>query len=96
MADHLEMGTGDNSSARLKSFVERVARLQTEKKESNATFTADIKAVLDEAKKADYDPKIIRQIAKLLQREEEDADGLAEEWAVLEMYGKHAGLGIFS
>lgn len=95
MADHLEMGTGDNSSARLKSFIERVARLESEKKASNKAFAADIKAVLDEAK-ADYDPKIIRQIAKLLQREEEDPEGLSEEWAVLEMYGKHAGLGIFS
>lgn len=96
MADHLEMGTGDNSAARLKSYIERVARLQAEKKAKNAEFTADIKAVCDEAKSAGYDVKVIRQIAKLLQRQEDDADGLAEEWAVLEMYGKASGLGIFS
>lgn len=96
MADHLENGTGDNSKARLKSFIERVARLQAEKKESAAEFNADIKAVLDEAKREDYDPKIIRQIAKLAQQEEEDKDALAEHWAVLEMYGRAYGLGIFS
>lgn len=96
MTDHLTTGTGDNSAARLKSFVERVARLQAEKKEKVSEFTADIKAVIDEAKSAGYDPKIIRQIAKLKQREEEDAEALAEEWAVLEMYGKASGLDIFS
>jgi uncharacterized protein (UPF0335 family) len=96
MADHLEMGTGANSSARLKSFIERVARLKTEQKASNAEFNEDIKAVLDEAKGVGYDVKIIRQIAKLAQQEEEDKDALAEQWAVLEMYGRAYGLGIFS
>lgn len=96
MADHLEMGTGDNSSARLKSFIERVARLNAEKKASNAEFNEDIKQVLAEAKGVGYDAKIIRQIAKLAQQEEEDKDALAEQWAVLEMYGRAYGLGIFS
>ena len=94
--DVLETGTGDNSAARLKSYIDRVKRLSQEKAENNKNFNQDIKAVCDEARSAGYDVKVVRQIAKLMQRQEDDSDGLSEEWAVLEMYGKAAGLTIFA
>lgn len=91
--DVLETGTGDNSAARLKSYIDRVKRLSDEKAAASKAFNADIKEVCAEAKSAGYDPKVIRQIAKLAAKE---TDELEEEWTMLEMYGKAYGLTIFA
>jgi uncharacterized protein (UPF0335 family) len=93
MASEFETGTGDNSAARLSGYIDRVKRLSEEKAEKNKEFNADIKDVLDQAKSAGYDAKVIRQIAKLASK---DQDALEEEWAVLSMYGKAHKLTIFA
>lgn len=58
----------------LKSFIERVERLEEEKK----TITDDIAEVFKEAKSAGFEPKIMRKVIKLRkmethERQEEDA-----------------------
>lgn len=54
---------GDNSVAKdaLRSFVERIERLEEEK----AAIAADIKEVYAELKGTGFDPKIVRMVIKL-------------------------------
>lgn len=76
---------GDNVSAsarRLVSFVERVERLNDEKK----ALGADIREVFGEAKSSGFDPKIMRLAIK---RRAMDKADLAEQEAVLATY-EHA------
>lgn len=70
------------SGDRLKSFVERVERLEAEK----AALSEDIKEVYSEAKGAGFDIKIIRQIIRLRKMDEGDR---SEMESILELY-KHA------
>jgi len=67
------------AESRLKSFIDRVERLEDEK----AGLGQDIKEVLSEAKGEGYDTKIIRKVVKLLRI---DKAKRAEEDAVTEMY----------
>nr|WP_281720982.1 DUF2312 domain-containing protein [Nitrosomonas nitrosa] len=62
------------AAERLRSFLERVERLEDEK----ATIAADIKEVFAEAKGEGYDTKTLRKIIRLrkmdrVKREEEEA-----------------------
>lgn len=70
---------GDNSNGRLKSFVERVERLEEEK----ANLQANIKDVYSEIKSSGYDVKAVRVIIK---ERKADAQELAELEAIIEMY----------
>lgn len=76
-----EAGVGHNSGAdkRLKSIVERIERLEEEKK----GLSADVRDIYSEAKGAGFDPKIIRQ---LIRRRKMDPDARAEQDALLETY----------
>lgn len=55
------LDTGGVSGARIKSFIERVERLEEEKK----VIAEDIKEVYAEAKTSGFDSKIIRKIVSL-------------------------------
>ena len=67
------------SASELRAFVERIERLDAEKKD-----LADAqKEVFAEAKGRAYDTKIIRKIVAMRKR---DAQDLAEEEAVFELY----------
>lgn len=72
---------GANSVARdqLQSFVERIERLEDEKK----TIADDIKDVYGEAKGTGFDTKVLR---KLIARRKRDRDEIMEEEAILETY----------
>lgn len=70
---------GGVSSERLRSFVERIERLEEER----AALSADIREVYSESKSAGFDVKILRQIVRL--RKMDNADR-AEEEAILETY----------
>lgn len=70
---------------RLKSFVERVERLEEEKTE----IADQIKEVFAEIKADGYDVSAIRAILK---RRKQDPDKLAEQEAVLEMYMSALGM----
>lgn len=71
---------------RLRSFIERVERLEEEK----ATLMADIREVYAEAKGVGFDPKIMRKVVRL--RQMEDADRQEEE-LILETYLRAMGMG---
>jgi len=62
------------AQGRLRTFIERVSRLDDDK----MAIAADIKEVLAEAKGEGYDTKVIRKVVRLLRidkakRQEEDA-----------------------
>ena len=64
---------GGNAGARLKSIVERIVRLEEEKK----ALGVDVKDVYTEAKSIGFDTKILRKVVKRSQmdtnqRDEED------------------------
>jgi uncharacterized protein (UPF0335 family) len=71
----------------LKAFIERVERLEEEKK----TIADDIRDVYAEAKGTGFDVKALRTIVKL---RKQDVDERKEQEAILETY-KHA-LGMLS
>ena len=59
---------GDVAQDRLRSFIERIERLEEEK----AALLADIKEVYAEAKGTGFDPKTMRKVISLRKMEESD------------------------
>ncbi|MBL6929239.1 MAG: DUF2312 domain-containing protein [Rhodospirillales bacterium] len=70
---------GGIAADRLRSFVERVERLEEEK----AALSADVKDVYAEAKGSGFDVKTIRQIVRLRKMDQTDRD---EQEALLDLY----------
>ena len=58
----------DGAHDRLRSFIERIERLEEEK----AALLADIKEVYAEAKGTGFDPKTMRKVISLRKMEEND------------------------
>ncbi|MET0258756.1 MAG: DUF2312 domain-containing protein [Methylobacterium sp.] len=69
----------------LRSFVERVERLEEEKK----TISDDIKDVYGEAKSRGYDVKVLRKVVSL---RKQDRDERAEQEAILDLYLQALGM----
>jgi uncharacterized protein (UPF0335 family) len=78
-------GTGHNSNAHLKAFVERIEKLEDEKK----AIAEDIRDVVKEAKGNGFDTKALRSIVRL---RKQDPVKRAEEEAVLDTYKAAMGL----
>ena len=76
---------GGVSGDRLRSFIERIERLEEEK----ATITVDIREVYSEAKATGFDPKIMRQIVRLRKLQSDDRQ---EQEALLEVYKSALGM----
>lgn len=76
---------GGVAGARLKSFIERVERLEEEK----AALAEDIKDVMGEAKSTGFDVKIIRKILRLRKM---DIEKRREEDELLELYKTAIGM----
>jgi len=70
---------GGVASERLKTFVERIERLEEEKQ----ALAGDIREVYSEAKGAGFDPKIIRQVIRLRKMEASDRSEMEE---LIEVY----------
>jgi uncharacterized protein (UPF0335 family) len=70
---------------RLKSFVERIERLEEEK----AALAADIKDVFAEAKGTGFDTKIMRQIIRLRKMDRAD---MQEQETLLDLYKRALGM----
>ena len=70
---------------KLKSFIERIERLEEEKN----NITSDIKEVFSEAKSMGYDPKIMRKILALRKM---DVDERLEQEALLDTYRNALGI----
>ncbi len=69
----------------LRQFIERFERLEAEKKD----IAEQQKELMAEAKSRGYDTKILRKVVALRKR---DADDIAEEEAVLDMYKEALGM----
>ncbi len=76
---------GGVAGERLKSFIERIERLEEEKR----ALAADIKEVYSEAKGAGFDVKTIREIVKIRRMDEDDLD---EREALLDTYKRALGM----
>ena len=70
---------------RLKSFIERIERLEEEKR----GLSGDIKEVYAEARGSGFEPKIMRQIIKLRRMDKADVD---EEESLLDLYKRALGM----
>jgi uncharacterized protein (UPF0335 family) len=70
---------------RLKSFIERIERLEEEKR----GLSGDIKEVYAEAKGTGFEPKIMRQIIKIRRMDKEEVD---EEESLLDLYKRALGM----
>jgi len=77
--------TGGVAGERLKSFIERVERLEEEKK----ALAGDIRDVYAEAKANGFEVKIMRQIVKIRKMDKADLD---EQEALLETYMRALGM----
>lgn len=69
----------------LRSFIERIERLEEEKK----TISEDIKDVFAEAKGTGFDVKALREILKI---RKQDADQRAEHEAIVDLYLQALGM----
>lgn len=78
---------GGIAAEQLKSFIERIERLEEEKK----AMAEDIKDVYAEAKGSGFDPKIMRQIIKLRKMEEH---ARKEQEELLTLYAHALGLDV--
>jgi len=67
------------AQGRLKSFIERIERLEEDK----AAITADLKEVFAEAKGEGFDTKIMRKVVRL---RKQDKAKRQEEEAILDLY----------
>ena len=76
---------GGVAGEQLKSFIERIERLEEEK---NA-LSGDIKEVYTEAKGNGFEPKIMRQIIKIRKM---DKDALDEQESLLDLYKRALGM----
>lgn len=76
---------GGIAGDRLKSFIERIERLEEEKR----ALAEDIKEVFAEAKGVGFDVKTMRQIIKLRRLDEDDRD---EQEALLDTYMRALGM----
>ncbi len=73
------------TAGELRQFIERFERLEAEKKD----LADQQKEVMAEAKSRGYDTKVLRKVVALRKR---DAEDIAEEEAVLELYKEALGM----
>ena len=76
---------GGIAGERLRSLIERIERLEEEKR----TLAADIKEVYAEAKGTGFDTKIMRQIIRLRRMDKDDVD---EQETLLDIYKRALGM----
>ncbi len=76
---------GGIAADRLRSIIERVERLEEEKK----ALSSDIKDIMAEAKSAGFDVKVIRTIIRI--RGQEPAD-VEEQETLLDLYRRALGM----
>ncbi|MEO9648801.1 MAG: DUF2312 domain-containing protein [Roseobacter sp.] len=69
----------------IRQFVERAERLEAERKD----IAEQVKEVFAEAKARGFDVKVLRKVIALRKR---DADDIAEEEAVIDMYKEALGM----
>ena len=85
MSDVVSESASTVAAAELRQFIERFERLEAEKKDISDAQ----KEVMAEAKGRGYDTKVMRKVIAIRKR---DANDLAEEEAVLDMYKAALGM----
>ena len=80
-----EAKTGGIAADRLRSLVERIERLEEERK----ALGSDIRDIYSEAKSAGFDVKVLRQLIRL--RKQEPAD-VEEQETLLDVYRRALGM----
>jgi len=83
--DETAAQTGGIAADRLRSIIERVERLEEERK----ALAGDIKDIFSEAKSAGFDVKIIKQILKLRKMEPAQVE---EQETLLDIYRRALGM----
>ena len=76
---------GGVAGEQLKSFIERIERLEEEKR----ALSGDIKEVYAEAKGTGFEPKVMRQIIKIRKMDKEELD---EAESLLDLYKRALGM----
>ena len=76
---------GGIAGTQLKSFIERIERLEEEKR----ALGEDIKEVFAEAKGTGFEPKIMRQILKIRKMDKDEHD---EQESLLDIYKRALGM----
>lgn len=80
-----EPETGGIAGDRLRSIVDRIERLEEERK----ALSGDIKDIYAEAKSAGFDPKVLRQLIRI--RKQEPAE-VEEQESMLDVYRRALGM----
>ena len=78
---------GGVAAGQLKSFIERIERLEEEKK----SFADDIRDVFAEAKGSGFDTKVMRQVIRLRKKDKNERQ---EEEAILDLYLHALGMAL--
>ncbi|MDQ0326100.1 uncharacterized protein (UPF0335 family) [Rhodopseudomonas julia] len=78
-------GPGGVAAGQLRAFIERIERLEEEKK----TLSEDIREVYAEAKGNGFDTKVMRQVVRL---RKQDAAERQEQEAILDLYMHALGM----
>ena len=76
---------GGIAGEQLKSFIERIERLEDEKR----ALGEDIKEIYAEAKGTGFEPKIMRQIIKIRRMDRDEHD---EQESLLDLYKRALGM----
>ncbi|MEM8554825.1 MAG: DUF2312 domain-containing protein [Pseudomonadota bacterium] len=85
MEDEIETSNYKVTANELRQFVERIERLESEKKD----IADQIKEVFAESKSRGYDQKALRALISLRKK---DSDEVAEQEAVLQLYKEALGM----
>ena len=80
-----EIKTGGVAADRLRSLVERIERLEEERK----ALSSDIKDIYAEAKSAGYDVKVLRQLIRIRKQEAAEVEELE---TLLDVYRRALGM----
>ena len=83
--DDIAAGTAEVNAGHLRAFVERIERLEEEKK----ALADDIKDVYGEAKANGFDTRIMRKVVSI---RKQDRDKRIEEETILDLYLAALGL----
>jgi uncharacterized protein (UPF0335 family) len=80
-----ETKTGGIAADRLRSIVERIERLEEERK----ALSGDIRDIYAEAKSAGFDVKVLRQLIRIRRQEPADVE---EQESLLDVYRRALGM----
>jgi uncharacterized protein (UPF0335 family) len=80
-----EIKTGGVAADRLRSIVERIERLEEERK----ALASDIKDIYSEAKSAGFDIKVLRQLIRIRKQEAAEVE---EQETMLDIYRRALGM----